>query len=289
MKVNSAGNGKRLLVRPRPANDAEFAPKSHAENSMGTPSAHPNLSKPTRLWAPLGWTTTALAEALVYNELTPYDSHNPEQTSQIKPELFYAQYGKVKYLTFHGGNRARLDMFRKAGLLRSLTTETWNKTLSPYMIRRIGDDPRAWVNQVIDANVRFGQHLLPGSCLGDPLYLEAEVLVLALEYLEKVFKQHTGGPEAIVDLGKKTTPQMLRRINQLYGTGFCQYQKIEVPCNPDEGKPCMRVTCEKCNTQTSCHNTRRFATRGFMYPWYVSPCPPESIKAMWRQPVARAQ
>ena len=286
MEPNSAGNGKRLQPRQRSANTKEFAPKSHAASSVVSSVPAPRQMK-MQIWAPVQDITAAITEALVYNELTPYDHKRPVETAQIVPWAFMVEQNVIKYVAFEGGHKQRLEKFGKAGLRRVLCNPSWSPKYAPFTIRRIGSDPRAWADQTIAAHVAFCKIMMNMAFPPDAGQLEAEVLVRANEYLHKAFSKQLGYG-CLIDVANATTPKMLWRINQLYGITPERYNKAEVPCAPEDGKPCMRVKCEKCNTEAMCQNRRRFASRGFMYPWYVCPKCPDSVKAVWPQPVAGA-
>lgn len=240
---------------------------------------HTDRQPSRQLWAPTGSIALAVAEVLCYNELTIPDPLRPVETRRIAPQCFYVQGGHVKYICFEGGERTRIEAFRREGFLTSLRPATWNNQLSPYTIRRMGDDPRNWVNQALEAFSSFSRNLLTMARPPDPSQLEAEVLVYVQEMLHEMFAVHMG---RLVDLQGKHFPTMLYRANALYNvTTDCE--SICVPCS--RSKPCLLVTCPKCKCKEESLDFRRDASKVFLSPPYTILPTPEFVKEIWRRPV----
>ena len=245
----------------------------------GLVSAYPDRQPVRQLWAPVGSIALAVAEVLCYNELTVPDPLYPIETRRIAPQCFYVRGGHVKYICFEGGERTRVEAFRHAGFLTTLRPASWNSQLSPYTIRRMGEDPRAWVNQALDAYSSFSRNLIAMARPPDPCHLEAEVLVYAQEMIKEAFGLHIGG---LVDLKSNHFPAMLYRAHTLYNV-TTDWESICVPCS--KSKPCLLVTCSTCKCKQESLDFRRDAAKVFLSPPYTVLSTPEFVKEIWRSPV----
>jgi hypothetical protein len=237
-------------------------------------------SEQCQLWAPIASITAGVAEVLAYNELTMVDPDRPAETRRLVPQCFYAQGNQIKFVCFEGGDRRRVDLFRRAGIFHCLRNSAWKNNLSLYTIRRIGDDPWVWVHQTLEAYVSFSRSLFYNASPPDPCQLEADVLDYAQELIQEVIDLQM---DNIVHLHDKTFPSMLHRINRLYDVNIDSYATTGVLCTPN--KPCLLVTCFECTTDEKRLWVRRHAARGFICPPYTVPCCPESVKEIWRRPV----
>lgn len=223
----------------------------------------------------------AIAEILCYNEMTSPDKNRPGATKPLLPQCFYVQGNQVKFVCFEGGDRVRIDMFRNAGIFYTLWDASWHNRLARYTIRHIGDDPREWVTQTLNAYSSFCQNLLSTEPPPDPRDMEATVLVHAQELIHEVLQLHTG---KIVNLEENTFPSMINRVHRLYGVTL-NYEKICVPCTED--KPCLQINCSKCKIKDEALKVRRDAAQAFLEIGYHAPHTPEFVKDIWRRSVVR--
>lgn len=235
-----------------------------------------------KFWGRVGAITVAMAEVLCYNELTVFDPERPGETRQIVPNCLLVQGGRVKFIGFEGGDRKRIEHFRKAGLFYVLRNPTWHHNqLTSYTVRRQGDDPRDWVKQTIQAYTNISHDLRVHNTPSlDPMQLEAEVVVQAQELMHEAITLRL---EHIVHIHDKTFPVMLHRIHSLYNIpidGY--YQQADVPCTPK--RPCLMLKCSQCSTDEKRIHVRRHAAMGFISPPYTAPCCPEFVKEIWCRP-----
>jgi hypothetical protein len=238
-----------------------------------------DLGAARQLWAPIGSITTALAEVLCYNELTVPDPLRPSETMRIVPECFYVQGSQIKYLRFSQAERSRVALFHRAGLFTALMPANWNNQMSPYTIRRMGEDPKSWVDQTLGAFSSFSRNLLSMSTAIDPLQLEAEVLVHVHEMMQEVFALHIGNLVCVED---RSFPAMLHRVYSLYGATV-DYEATCVPCS--KRKPCLLLACANCCCDEEYTTVRRNAARVFLSLSCSTPSAPEFVKEIWRRPV----
>jgi hypothetical protein len=232
-----------------------------------------------QLWASIDSITTATAEVLCYNETTTPDKTCPAASRQIAPLSFYTENNQVKFVCFEGGNRPRIDTFRSLGLFHALQDDLspWTSHTTIFAIRRIGDDPRAWVDQTILSYASVCRNLL--STVPDPNRLEADVLAHAQHLMREAIRARH-----VVHLEAESFPSMLNRVHRLYGVDSI-YETVCAPCT--EAKPCLCVKCANCNLKERAANVRRNAAKAFLDPDYCVPYTPEYVKDIWRRSVAR--
>jgi hypothetical protein len=218
----------------------------------------------------------AMAEVLCYNEMTPHDKMCPNATKPLVPQCFYVQGNHIKFILFEGGDHGRIHMFRKYGIFHTLEDTSWNSRFTPYTIRRIGEDPRLWVNQALDAYASFSRNLLSMTPPPDACQLEHDVIVHARELISEIINVHT----RIVHLEEATFPIMVNRVHRIYGVTL-HYEKTSVPCT--EAKPCLHVKCMNCKTKENAFNVRRYVAQAFLEPEYRVKHAPEFVQTIWRR------
>jgi hypothetical protein len=242
---------------------------------------HRRPGGPCELLAPVGLTPTAVAEVLCYNEMTPPHEGRAGEEKWLVPQCFYARGASVEYISFEGGARNRVAMFRKAGLFRAVGRESYRSDFTVYTIRRTGEDPKVWVEQALQAY----EVLQRSSDLTNPLdlcQLQASVFLHTHDLIYEVLRCHKGH---IVHIEDKTFPSMVNRVHRLYGVTL-DYEAVRTPCTGF--KPCLLVTCPRCKIEEQALDARRrlYASQAFLEPAHVAPSVPEWLREIWSRSVA---
>jgi hypothetical protein len=167
-----------------------------------------------------------------------------------------------------------------------------------YTIRHRGQDPRSWVNQILDTYRLLTRTL---SCnlyssnrttattttthtthTTHTLNYETEILENVYHLISEALKLHTG---KIVHVESNDFPHIVNRVHRLYGVTL-NYETVRVPCT--ELKPCLQIHCPTCTCTSEndyAHKTRSYASKAFIDVEYVVPTTPEFVKKIWDRPV----
>ena len=253
-------------------------------------SRQSNLPDFLYLWAPISCLSAAVAEVLCYNETIAAQKSNVCTPKRIIPKCFYADENHIKFICFKGSNQIYVHLFQATGLFKTIrsTSLMMKNQFTSYTIRHRGQDPRSWVNQILDTyklitrTLSCNLYLSNRTTTTNTLNYETEILENVYYLISEALKLHTG---KIVHVESNDFPHIVNRVHRLYGVTL-NYETVRVPCT--ELKPCLQIHCPTCTCTSEndyAHKTRSYASKAFIDVDYVVPITPEFVKKIWNRPV----